>query len=207
MFSSHLYIQLTYNLMISDQCFSGFPADITGEGTTPLTNSSFTTRLIPDLKFVCSGTIVQFSVTVAFAENGQLGAKIQIWRENDNGFYYKPGPDIVLDGTGSACINGMVSRMDRRTTFQCILTQSARITVQPGDILGLELPHTNNSLDIYYFLTSGGPSNHVFQRQLSSTVNLSEANYVTYEIPQISFLVSLGKQIVTCQSLAIVWYT
>ena len=178
-------------LLISDQCFSGSPADMAGEGATPFTNSSFTTRLIPGLKFGCSGTIVQFSVTVAFVDNGQLGAKIQIWRENDNGLYYKPGPDILLDRTGSVCINKQVSGNRRIKMLQCVLTQSARVSVQPGDILGLELPHTNNILDIH-FLTSGGSANHVFQRQLSSTVNLSEADYVTYEKPQISFLVSLG---------------
>ena len=177
--------------MISDQCFSGFPANILEEGATPFTNSSFTTRLIPGLKFGCRGTMVQLSVNVAIQRNRQLGAKIQIWRKNDHGFYFKPGPDILLDSTSSACVKRQTSRMDSITMLQCILSQSARISVQPGDILGLELPHTDNTFDIY-FLTSGGPANHVFQRQLSSTVNLSEADYVTYEKPQISFLVSLG---------------
>ena len=192
-----------YTLMISDQCFSGFPANKSGEGATQFTNSSLTTRLIPGLKFGCSGTIVQFTVTVVLAGNGLLGAKIQIWRENDTGFYYKPGSDIPLDRSASACANSHASRVDKkRIIFQCSLTQSARISVQPGDILGLELPHTNNVFDIIHFLTSGVPGNYVFQHQLSSTVNLSEADYVTYEQPQISFLVALGnnKLIVTCSS-------
>ena len=77
--------------------------------------------------------------------------------------------------------------------FQCILNEDHRISVQPGDFLGLEIPPIDeDDLEIYFKV--GGSTNLVFQRQLDSMVNLSnESHLVTNDEPQITFLVVLGK--------------
>ena len=123
--------------------------------------------------------------------NGQLQSKIQIWRENTNlaGVYYKPNSnsDIPLTSNNSVCLD--TTQLHRR--FQCTLTDSARVFVQPGDILGLELPPTDETA-LKIILNDDETKNYVFQGQLSSTVSLSEADDVTSDQPQISLLVALG---------------
>ena len=52
----------------------------------------------------------------------------------------------------------------------CILDNTYRVSVQPGDIVGVELPSTTSD-EIYF--THGGPTNYIFQRQLDSTNDLS----------------------------------
>ena len=148
-----------------------------------------TTQLFPNLRFGCNGTIVRLTVAVG-VNNGQQSPKVQIWRENvihSDRLYYKPGPDILI--SNSACEDFTLSE----GIFQCTLSESARVSVQPGDILGLEIPPTNDDDYKVLFTTSGGSETNVFQRQLSSTVNLSEADSVTNSLPQITFLVTLGK--------------
>ena len=157
-------------------------------------SSNVTTQLFPNLTFGCNGTIVRLTVAVGVKnETREQGPKIQIWRENETGsdrLYYKPGPDIVI--SNSSCENFILSE----GIFRCTLNESARVSVQPGDILGLEIPPTNDDDYEVLFTTSDGSETYVFQRQLSSTVNLSEADDVTNSlVPQITFLVTVGKHI------------
>ena len=131
---------------------------------------------------------MSLTVTVS-VKNGQQGPKIQIWRENDtsSGLYYKPGPDILI--SNSSCEDFTLSE----GICRCTLSESARVSVQPGDILGLEIPPTNDDDYEVLFTTNNGSETYVFQRQLSSTVNFSEADSVTNNlVPQITFLVILG---------------
>ena len=138
--------------------------------------------------FGCSGIIARLTVAVG-GNNGWEGPKIQIWRENGtHSLYYKPGHDILI--SNSSCENFTLSE----GIVRCTLSESARVSVQPGDIFGLEIPPTNDDDYEVLFTTSDGSETYVFQRQLSSTVNLSEADNVTNNlVPQITFLVTLGK--------------
>ena len=126
-------------------------------------------------------------------ETREQGPKIQIWRENETGsdrLHYKPGPDIVI--SNSSCKNFTLSE----GIFRCTLSESARVSVHPGDILGLEIPPTNDDDYEILFTTSGGSEtkSYVFQHRLTSTVDLSEADDMTNNlVPQITFLVTLGK--------------
>ena len=149
-----------------------------------------TTRLFPDLKFGCSGTIVRVTAAVLNNNRGQT-TKIQIWRENETqpGLYYKKSSDVEIRRSNPPC--------DRNTLnngiFQCTLREDLRISVQPGDFLGLEIPPINDD-DLEIFFKVGGPTNLVFQGQLDLTVDLStEPHVVTNDEPQITFLIVLGK--------------
>ena len=66
------------NIIIA-HCLSGFPEAINGR--VILSVSPVTTRLFPELKFGCFGTIVRFTAAVRDA-SGQQDPKIQIWRED-----------------------------------------------------------------------------------------------------------------------------
>ena len=77
------------------------------------------------------------------------------------------------------------------SVFYCALKQSIHVSVQFGDILGIELPPTNDaSFDLYF--TDRGPVNYVFQQQLSSTVNTITKSSVVKEQPQITLDIISG---------------
>ena len=149
-----------------------------------------TTRLFPNLRFGCNGTIVRMIVAV-MNRRGSGVPKIQTWRESKDhrGVYYKPGPDIPIIDDSSVCVRHR--RSDR--IFRCTLNETFQVSVQPGDILGLELPPENDE-DFDIYLKSGGPMplNYVFEGKLNSTVNISEADYPSYDLPQIKLVVILG---------------
>ena len=148
------------------------------------------TRLFPNMTFGCNGTIVRVVVAV---ENryGQRSEypKIQIWRENktQTGIYYRQGADIQVIDDNPMCIHD--SR--RGEVFRCTLNENFQVSVQPGDILGLELPPENDvEFDIYF--KSGGPRNYIFEGKLNSTVNITEAAGYSNDLPQINLVVILG---------------
>ena len=154
-----------------------------------------TTRLFPDLKFGCFGTIVE--VTAAAVDNSRAqDPKVQIWRENKTqpGLYHNIASDLPLNRSQSAPCYRSTYNSGGTGLFQCVLNEDHRISVQPGDFLGLEIPPLNDDdLEIYFKV--GGPTNLVFEGQLNSTINLSatEPHFIVKDEPQITFLVVLGK--------------
>ena len=123
-------------------------------------NATVVTRLIPAMNFSCNVTIVSW-ITSGRVRNGSLVPKIQIWRENSSlpDVYHKVNPAIAV--TSSVCFAGQFTRLFTQV-FLCILNDNARVSVQPGDIVGLELPPTNDSnFDIHF--TNEGPVNYIFQ--------------------------------------------
>ena len=156
--------------------------------------NTVTTRLFPDLKFRCFGTIVRVTAA-AVNRNGGQTPKLQIWRENDTqpGIYYNKSSGIVFKWPNPPCYqSSFVNRV-----FQCTLMEEDRISVQPGDFIGLEIPPINDD-DLEIHFEAGGPTNLVFLYQLDSTVDLStEPHFVTYDEPQINFLVVLGKKMLS----------
>lgn len=135
-------------------------------------------------------------LTIAVAQNysseqpEQLAPKIQIWKETES--LYKLGPEISI--SNSSCVNMTLIE----GILQCTLSEAARVSVQPGDILGVEIPPTaadHNGYEILFNASSESTA-HIFrQRQPYSTVNLSEADDVTNHLPQLIPLVILGNSI------------
>ena len=128
-------------------------------------------------------------VAVVDRLNGQQSPKVQIWRENkiQTGMYYKPGPDIPVVKNSSICDD----TGHGGGIFRCTLNEAYQVSVQPGDILGLELPPENDDdFDIYF--SDGGPLNYIFDEELSSTANISEAARQSNDLPQINLVVMLG---------------
>ena len=157
-----------------------------------MSNSTATAYLFPNLTFGCTGTIVRLTVAVS-GNNGLQGSKVQIWREK-KGLYYKLCPEILI--SDSSCEDLRLSG-EITILFQCTLSEEARVSVQPGDILGLEIPPADNRDGYGILFTTGSESNaYTFQHQLSSTVNLTEANIaIISHLPQIIPLVILGNYI------------
>ena len=135
---------------------------------------------------------MRFTVAVV-DRSGQQSPIIQVWRPNDTqspGIYYKTGPDIPIFERNPTCLR----RRLNGGIFRCTLNKDFQVSVQPGDILGLELPpEIDDDFDIYF--TEQGPINYVFEDRLTSSANLSDANRVTSHMPQINFTVILGNMV------------
>ena len=152
-----------------------------------------TTVLLPNLTFGCNGTIVRLTIAVAYnyslEQPEQSAPKIQIWKATQN--LYKSGPEILV--SNSSCVESDMTLNEG--ILQCTLSEAARVSVQPGDILGVEIPPPAadyNGCEIL-FNTSSESTAHIFrQNQPSSILNLSEADDITSHLPQIIPLVILG---------------
>ena len=129
--------------MYPDQCTGGFSDLVSPEGIGQGYPNNVATRLFPDLRFGCSGKIVRFTVAVLNIK-GQQSPRIQIRRPNHTqpDIYYKLGLDIpIVDKSDvTVCLR---KRTDDQV-FRCILNEEFQVSVQPGDILGLELPLEND---------------------------------------------------------------
>ena len=143
------------------------------------------------MNFNCNATIVGFIVAGANLNNGPH-SQVQIWHKNSSQssiVYYLVGSFSVdtLSGSTVCVAEGAIIS----NTRWCILRDNFQISVQPGDIFGLELPRTNND---EIFFTSGGPVNYVFGRQLDSNVNLSNNGSYSnaQQLPQIVFNLTSG---------------
>jgi hypothetical protein len=158
-------------------------------GPTRGSSSSTVTRLIPDLKFTCDGIITELTVG-GRGRPGSQDPKIQVWREymNQPGTYFKPVPDVAVNAT--VC-SGSVNMLSTGV-FQCTLEEAFRVEVQAGDILGIELPPTEDQdFEVHFTNPSGGPVNYVFQGQILSVAELAGRESEVNDQPQINITLAL----------------
>ena len=133
-------------------------------------------------------------VTAAVWETpqGDEDPKIQIWREDKTqpGLYHKISSDVQIRRSNPQCYQ----RSFRDDILQCTLREDHRISVQPGDFLGLEIPSLYED-DLTIYFKTGGQTYLIFRGQLGSTVDLfTEPHTISNDEPQITFLVVLGKK-------------
>ena len=165
------------------------------------------TRLIPEMRFVCNGTIVGYTVAMRrpaqtpLNEAEQLLAMILIWRESKTQVhtYYEVGAGIPIDE--ATCIGGLTEVAN--DMLDCDLSGGARASVESGDILGLQLPPENVGAGVISFArVSKGPLNYVFEQQVLSSpamLALSDSTSLSWELPQITVRLEVesGKYTVT----------
>jgi hypothetical protein len=159
--------------------------------------SSTVTLLIPAMNFTCNLTIAGFTVAGTIL-NKVPHSHLQIWRKNrsQDFAYYKAGNIIVNTAAGGGICAPIVN-----ITYWCVLFQVSRLSVQPGDILGLQLPNNNHEI---LFTLNGGPVNFIHEGayQLNSTITLShnESDSIVKQLPQITFNFTSGKLLVRMMS-------
>ena len=153
------------------------------------------TRLIPSMRFSCRGTITGFTVGGRKRSNGQQDPKIQVWRENKTqcGFYYRPVPDINIHVITNSDMCSNVTTIQQSRIFHCALRTSAHISVLPGDILGIELPPTNDDRFELWFTNNGERLNYIFTQQVASTVELARKASTVMQQPQITLDITSGE--------------
>ena len=150
------------------------------------------------MNFVCNGDITGYKVAVR-DQNGDQDPIIQIWRKNasQSGSYYKTSRDIAIDG--ALCVDGLTRLTEVSSdhgVFHCNLNQSTRVSIQAGDILGLELPERDHD-DIrlaFAGVTGSGPTNYVFDTSESQlSYYIAFWSQVFRELPQITLEIGSGK--------------
>jgi hypothetical protein len=126
------------------------------------------------MNFTCHGTVVGWTVTGERVQGGTQYPEFQVWRADPSqgsDYYYKPGQDIPVNPEGSEC--EIVTKTCGQI-FQCRLRAANQVSVQPGDILGVELPPTNiNGFHLYFISIPGTQDHYIYRQQLQSSVNSS----------------------------------
>ena len=178
----------------ADGCTSGFPNQLVTQVRRAINDS--VTVLIPEMMFTCNGTVTGFTVAGSQAKR-QQDPVIQIWRgdlsHSNQGVYYNKRADIAINK--SVCENRLARELNR-AVFHCNLFESFQVTVQAGDILGLDIPSPADD-DFYVIFASStqGPENFVFDsRPLPSPISLSNASSINYQLPQLTLLIEPGIQ-------------
>ena len=146
-----------------------------------------TTLLIPEMNFTCNTSIIIGFIVAGRDLGNTPHSRVQIWRKNYSSLYYRVGAVSVHE---DVCVAMQEIADD---TFLCILQDNSRIPVQPEDILGLELPATENDKILF---TNGGPTNYIFKHpdQLDTNINLSlNRGSIAQQLPQIIFNLTSGK--------------
>ena len=127
-------------------------------------------RFIPGMNFTCRGRIT--GVTVAGElRDGSQGMKLHIWEKdgNESGIYQSSGHKVLLSPD-------MCEYDNSTKIFDCRIPRMMQISVEPGDILGIELPRRNDADFELYSVSEPdlepGLTNYIFKRNLPSTVDL-----------------------------------
>ena len=167
------------------ECTNGFPSmrDVKGQMTDGIQDFN-SVRLIPEMNFTCSGTIVQVIVAgrpmQRDSEDNPQHVRLQIWRsENttEHGIGYYRIQNIALPP--SICERmGMLGDV---RTFICTLKTNMQIPVEPGDILGIGLPPKPKANFELYSVTESRLTNYIFERGLESTTLSNRTSKTTVQ--------------------------
>ena len=116
--------------------------------------TNMTILLIPEMNFTCTASVVGFIVSGRDLNDGPH-SQVQIWHKNIisqiSGRYYRvPLGNIPIYYGSCVAMQEIVG-----DTYLCILHDDFRVSVQPGDILGLELPATSSDEILF---TNRGPT-------------------------------------------------
>ena len=124
------------------QCAYGFPTQDEFRPNVSRDERGYfgRSRLIPGMNFTCNGTITRVIVGGVMRSGNQKKLKLHIWKEDatEPGIYHRSGKAIVL-----ALSNNMCNGQNRRCTLQ--LMGGEQISVEPGDILGIEVPPSDDA--------------------------------------------------------------
>ena len=148
------------------------------------------TRIIPEMTFTCSGTATHWRAAGEFRDRGMAitNSVLSIWRErsSESDTYDRVG-EIELGICDKE--DPAPSVMGMSNVYECTLPQSESVSVQSGDIVGIELPSENQAkFRLYFDNSSSGPTNYVFNGH-GLMFSLNQRSSTTQDQPQISLTV------------------
>ena len=182
----------------AQMCTVGFPTtvpDCTADDCVTKESNTLTTRIIPEMSFTCLGTVTGWRAAgeIRGGENADKNPFLIIWRERSN----EPGTYDRVDRIElGICGNGF-SVTGISNVYECTLPQDERVSVQPGDIVGMQLPEVNNVRFQFYFNNNNGPTNYIFNHRSSLTININNSRESDQFGPQISVTVTTSEHTTT----------
>ena len=176
-------------------CTMGFLSTVsecTSGCSTRQQGSTITTRIIPNMMFTCTGTVVKWRAAGVF-NGGSVNAMLDIWRERSGvSETYDKNATIELGTCGSGVEATQVTGLS--DVYECTLPESLRVSVQPGDVVGIELARNKDyNFRLYFDDTNSGPTNYEFNGQFSM-ITLSQSDSTSQDQPQISLTVEMAVQ-------------
>ena len=167
------------------------------EGSGRGQNDSIETRLVPEMEFICNGTIVRWTVSGRAGQGTQF-PKLQVWRRADSvdkDEYHKQGQEIQIDAEGSVC-EEITQTCDQ--IFHCSLSADYQVSIQSGsDIVGVELPPVANQ-GFELFFMPGSQIQYIWQQELASnntTIRIGSQDNTTTDHLLLSLNISTGKKL------------
>ena len=127
--------------MAQQSCTVGFPSTVSQctSGCDDGPNQAVT-LIIPDMNFTCTGTVAYWRAAGVFTTTGNRNtdAVLSIWREtsDNSGTYVRMG-GIQLGTCGNGIQAPLVTGMSN--IYECTLPQSERVSVEAGDVIGIEI--------------------------------------------------------------------
>ena len=168
------------------------PFPQSGRNTYSSGRSFAASILIPGMNFTCNGTITKVIVGgMRRSGRNKKELKLHIWKEDatESGIYHRYGKLIAL-----ALNNNMCNEQKSRCTLQ--LMEEKQILVEPGDLLGIEVPRSNAADFKLDSVPMPGLMNYIFRsggiNQRPSMVNLSDRMNIIEEQPLIMFRLNRG---------------
>ena len=146
--------------------------------------------LYPQMKITCNGTIVRWRAAgeetfLLTGTNRNLNTVLSIWRERGAELQLYERVGIFTLGF---CGNGFaVEGSD--SVFECMLPRGSRVSVQTGDIIGVERMTTSLGFQIFYRRTASGTRVRANIVQGSSRVRLIDSDVILTDEPQISLTI------------------
>ena len=157
------------------QCTNGFltrfPNVPRNDRETRYFASSYS-MLIPGMNFTCKGKIQRVTVggMMRHGNNRNQRMKLRIWKENatEPGIYHKS--EKVL--ASNIC---NYNRQSRQYICQSTDGMQDLVSVEPGDILGIELPSRDTADFELHSVSAPGLTNYIFKgTSLPSTIDLRD---------------------------------
>ena len=151
-------------------------------GTREEGGNRIRTRIIPEISFTCSGTVTGWRAAGEI-RSALTNSVLSIWRERSSGsgiYDRVSGIELGICGDEDPAPSVMSN------IYECILPQT--VSVQPGYIVGIELPPENESRFRLYFNSQGGQTNYVFEGH-GTTFSMSQAISSELDQPQISLTI------------------
>ena len=125
------------------------------------------------MNFTCNGTITKVTVggVMRSGNRKMKPVRIKFWKESaiESGIYYKYQKTIVL-----ALKKNMCNKQDEQCMFR--LDCEKQISVEPGDILGIEVPQQSDADFELHSVSAPGQTNYIFRgNNLPSIVDLNDS--------------------------------
>ena len=153
------------------------------------------------MNFTCSGKIIKWRAAGELSGQMNDNTKLRIWRKlaNQPGFYSSTQLTIAL-GT---CPNNQTVDTINTNVHECELASESQVPVQPGDIIGLEIPRSTRRVFTPYFKKRAGPTNYEFILTPSGNDNLSlsDTSVTRRDTPLLSLTVVVTDTVATTSAI------